>query len=101
MSSLNTDFGFMYEFLLYATKFARDRIYSFSAKVLHGKVFKTHPSIARTSKDEIWPAAQDHHVDTNIKLTVRVQGRTIQVPLNNYSFEDSYLLPLFFFIRRL
>ena len=72
MSSLNTDFGFMYEFLLYTTKFPGDRIYSFSAKVLHGKVFKTHPCIARTSKDEIWPAAKDHHVYTNIELAIRV-----------------------------
>ena len=101
MPSLNADFGFMYEFLLYATKFSRDRVYSFSSIVLHGKVFKTHTCIARTSKDEIWPAAQDHHIDTNIELSIRVQGRTIQIPLNNYSFEDSYLLLLLFLIRSL
>ena len=72
MPSLNADFGFMYEFLLYATKFPCDRIYRLSTIVLHGKVFKTHSCIARTSKDEIWPAAQNNHIDTNIELAIRV-----------------------------
>ena len=72
MTSLDTDFGFMYELLLHATQFSGDRIHSLSAKVLHGEVFKTYSSIAGTCKDEIWLATEDHHVNSDVELTIRV-----------------------------
>ena len=70
MSSLNTDFGLMYELLLITRKFSGDRIYSPPAKVLHSKVFKTHSCEAGTCKNEPRLAAEDHHVDTDIELTI-------------------------------